>query len=108
MLKISVIIPVYNEEKTINEVIENVKKSQIRNVSKEIIVVDDCSEDNTRTILKNINDKSLKILFRQKNMGKGSAIRTGLKKSTGDIILIQDADLEYNPAEYKKLLTPLS
>lgn len=107
MLKISVIIPAYNEEKTIKRIIDEVKKVYLKDMSKEIIIVDDCSDDNTRAILKNINDVSLKILFHKKNMGKGAAIRTGLKKSTGDIILIQDADLEYNPAEYIKLLKPI-
>jgi len=107
MIKLSVIIPVYNEEKTIRKVIDKVKKVKLKNISKEIVVVDDCSKDNTKNILKNINDISLKILFHKKNVGKGSAIKTGLKSSTGDIILIQDADLEYNPDEYEKLLKPI-
>ena len=103
MTKLSVIIPAYNEEKTIIKVIDKVKNLQLKNISKEIIIVDDCSEDNTRSILKNIDDNSLKISFHKKNMGKGAAIKTGLKISTGDIILIQDADLEYDPKEYEKL-----
>jgi len=103
MVKLSIIIPAYNEEKTILEVIEKVKKANI-NLTKEIIVVDDFSTDNTRNILKKISDKSIRIFYHIKNIGKGAAIRTGLKKSTGDIILIQDADLEYNPSEYKNLL----
>ena len=107
MIKLSVIIPVYNEEKTIGEVIEKVKKVKINNVEKEIVIVDDCSKDNTRNILKNIKDKSLKIFYHEKNMGKGAAIKTCLKNATGDIILIQDADLEYNPHEYEKLLKPI-
>ena len=107
MVKLSVIIPVYNEEKTIEKIIDKVKKVKLKNMLKEIIIVDDCSKDNTKSILKNINDRSLKLLFHKKNMGKGAAIKTGLKNSTGDIILIQDADLEYNPAEYEKLLTPI-
>ena len=107
MLKLSVIIPVYNEERTIKKVIEKVKKTKLNNISKEIVVVDDCSNDSTREMLKNINDGSLKIFFHKKNMGKGAAIKTGLKNSTGDIILIQDADLEYNPDEYGKLLKPI-
>lgn len=104
MEKLSVIMPVYNEEKTIKTVIEKVKKAKLKNISKEIIVVDDCSKDGTGKILKGINNTSLKIFFHNKNMGKGAAIRTGLKNSTGDIILIQDADLEYSPSEYGKLL----
>lgn len=107
MAKLSVIIPVYNEKKTIRKTIDKVKNTQLRNISKEIIVVDDCSNDGTREILKNIGDKSLKILYHEKNMGKGSAILRGLKDAAGDIILIQDADLEYNPKEYKRLLKPI-
>lgn len=107
MEKLSVIIPVYNEEKTIKAVIEKVKKAKLKNISKEIIVVDDCSKDSTGKILKGINDTSLKIFFHNKNMGKGAAIKTGLKNSTGSIILIQDADLEYNPDNYKRLVKPI-
>lgn len=107
MEKLSVIMPVYNEEKTIKAVIEKVKKAKLKNISKEIIVVDDCSKDSTGKILKGINNTSLKIFFHNKNMGKGAAIRTGLKNSTGGIILIQDADLEYSPSEYGKLLKPI-
>ena len=107
MVKLSVIMPVYNEEKTIRDIIVKVKKAPLRNVAKEIILVDDCSKDGTRAILKKMNDKSLKILLHKKNMGKGAAIRTGLKIATGDIILIQDADLEYDPNDYGKLLEPI-
>lgn len=107
MIKLSVIIPVYNEEKTIKKIIDKVKKVQLRDISKEIIIVDDMSVDKTRKILKKITDTSLKIVYHKKNVGKGSAIRTGLENASGDIILIQDADLEYNPQEYKKLLKPI-
>ncbi len=107
MAKLSVIIPVYNEEKTIREVIEEVKKANLKSIEKEIIVVDDFSQDSTRDILKNIKGPQLKILFHKENMGKGAAIRTGMKNATGDIILIQDADLEYSPKEYPKLLKPI-
>ncbi len=107
MEKLSVIMPVYNEEKTIKAVIEKVKKAKLKNILKEIIVVDDCSKDSTGKILKGINDTSLKIFFHKKNMGKGAAIKTGLKNSTGSIILIQDADLEYNPDNYKRLVKPI-
>lgn len=108
MLKLSVIIPVYNEEKTIKKIVAKVKKVQLKNIQKEIIIVDDYSSDNTRSILKNVSNKSLKILFHKKNMGKGAAIKTGLKNSTGDIILIQDADLEYSPNNYGELLKPIT
>lgn len=106
MPKLSIIIPAYNEEKTILEVVERVKKSKI-SYAKEIIIVDDFSTDNTKNILNKIKDTSIKVFYHKKNRGKGAAIRTGLKNSTGDIILIQDADLEYNPDEYKKLLKPI-
>jgi|TARA_Y100000310_G_scaffold149350_1_gene148636 glycosyltransferase involved in cell wall biosynthesis len=106
-MKLSIIIPAYNEEKTILEVIRKVKKAKLNNIIKEIVIVDDFSDDNTREILSDIKDSSIKIFFHQKNMGKGAAIRTGLKHATGDIILIQDADLEYSPAEYPKLLNPI-
>jgi len=106
-LKLSVIIPVYNEEKTIGAVIGSVQKVALKDIKKEIIVVDDFSTDNTRKILLGLMDSNLKIFFHQKNQGKGTAIRTGLKHVTGDIILIQDADLEYDPSEYGKLLRPI-
>ena len=106
-MKLSVIIPVYNEEKSILEVINKVKKVNLSNVTREIIIVDDFSTDNTKNILTKLNDNDLKIFFHQKNQGKGAAIRTALNHATGDIILIQDADLEYNPKEYGKLLKPI-
>lgn len=116
MLKLSIIIPVYNEQSTISRVIEEVSNAKMRNIAKEILVVDDCSTDKTRDILKKIKDKKIKnmlkdtpikIFFHKKNLGKGAAIKTGLENSAGDIILIQDADLEYSPSEYKKLLKPI-
>ena len=107
-LKLSVIIPAYNEEKTIATLIENVQKVTLKkSIKKEIIVVDDFSTDGTRKILLGLKGSNLKIFFHLKNQGKGTAIRTGLKHVTGDIILIQDADLEYNPSEYGKLLRPI-
>ena len=98
-MKVSIIIPAYNEEKTILEVISRVKKVKLKDITKEIIIVDDFSTDNTKRILSNLKDSSIKIFFHQKNHGKGAAIRTGLKHTTGNIILIQDSDLENNPAE---------
>ncbi|MBI2651801.1 glycosyltransferase family 2 protein [Candidatus Woesearchaeota archaeon] len=106
-MKLSIIIPAYNEKNNILDVISKVKNAPLENVEKEIIVVDDASKDGTINILKKINDISIKMLFHHENQGKGGAIRTGLKHATGEIILIQDADLEYNPAEYKKLLNPI-
>ncbi len=107
MAKLTIIIPVYNEESTILEVVNSVKKAKIKNVVKEIIIVDDFSADRTRDALKSLNDKSIKILYHKKNMGKGAAIKTALQNSTGNIILIQDADLEYDPREYPRLLKPI-
>ena len=103
-MKLSVIIPVYNEEKTIEEVIEKVRNVP---VEKEIIVVDDGSTDRTVNILKKIESKNyedMKIIFKKKNEGKGSAIREGLKKVKGDVVVIQDADLEYDPMDWLKML----
>lgn len=106
-IKLSIIIPAYNEEKTIKEIINRVVKVPLDNIKKEIIIVDDFSTDKTREILKKIKNSNIKIFYHLKNIGKGGAIRTALKHARGDIILIQDADLEYKPAEYLKLLTPI-
>jgi glycosyltransferase involved in cell wall biosynthesis len=103
-MKISIIIPVYNEEKTIKDVIKNIRRLSLRkyNMSKEIIIVDDCSTDETKNIL--VHSKGIKLLVHKNNMGKGASIRTGLEKSDGELIIIQDADLEYNPGEIPKLI----
>ena len=102
MVKLSVLVPVYNEERTISKVVRNLKK--IKGIEKEIIIVDDFSNDGTRNILRRLNDKSIKVFYHDRNRGKGAAIRTALERSTGDIISIQDADFEYNPKEIPKLL----
>ncbi len=102
--KLSIIVPVYNEEKTIEKTIEAILASEIE-MEKEIIIVDDGSTDNTRQILNTLNQH--KIVFLNTNSGKGTALRTGFAQATGDIILVQDADLEYNPAEYPHLVTPI-
>ena len=105
-MKLSIIIPVYNEDKTILEVIDKVKNTKLKGIKKEIIIVDDFSTDGTLAILHKLEGIK-KIVFHKKNMGKGTAIRTGLKYASGEIILIQDADWEYDPKEYEKLLKPI-
>ena len=106
MEKLSIIIPVYNEIGTIGAILTKVKDVPL-NAAKEIIIVDDASKDGTADLLKKIKDSSIKIFFHQKNQGKGAAIRTGLKYATGDVMLIQDADLEYDPKDYPKLIAPI-
>jgi glycosyltransferase involved in cell wall biosynthesis len=103
-VKLSVIMPVYNEKNSIHAIINKVLSVPI---NKEIIVVDDCSKDGTRDILKTINNECIKVFFHDVNKGKGAAIRTGISHITGDYVIIQDADLEYDPFEYEKLLAPI-
>ncbi|GAG87330.1 unnamed protein product [marine sediment metagenome] len=100
-MKLSIIIPCYNEYRTIEEIINKINKVDlINNVEKEIIIVDDGSEYETINLLKNkIQPLVEKIIYKEKNAGKGAAIKTGLKYATGDFVIIQDADLEYNPSE---------
>ena len=102
---LSIIIPCFNEIRTIEEIIFRVKNSPIEN--KEIIIIDNCSTDGTREFLKNINDDELIIIFNKQNIGKGGSLSKGIALATGQITLIQDADLEYDPAEYKKLIAPI-
>jgi glycosyltransferase involved in cell wall biosynthesis len=105
-MKLSVVIPVFNEKNTIEEIIRRVQAVEV-GFEKEIIVVDDASEDGTRQILESLNQSNIKIYHHSKNQGKGAALRTGFSKAEGDIILIQDADLEYDPKDYSKLLEPV-
>ena len=106
-MKLSVIIPCYNEINTIDDVLDAVINAPYED--KEIIVVDDFSTDGTRDKLRNYGNsgKFKKIIYHDKNMGKGAAIRSGIKAAGGDIIIIQDADLEYNPEEYPKIIAPI-
>jgi glycosyltransferase involved in cell wall biosynthesis len=104
MYKISIIIPCFNESKTIIKIIDKVKK--FTKYEKEIIVVDDGSNDGTQDLLKNLNNGDIKFFFHKKNFGKGKAIKTALEFVTGDLIIIQDADLEYDPINYGQLIKP--
>ncbi|MEM4259851.1 MAG: glycosyltransferase family 2 protein [Candidatus Woesearchaeota archaeon] len=101
---LSIIVPVYNEEKTIMKILQKIFAAKIP-LKKEIICVDDGSKDNTVNILKKV--KGIKLIVHKKNQGKGMALRTGIKKATGQIILIQDADLEYDPNDYAALIRPI-
>jgi glycosyltransferase involved in cell wall biosynthesis len=105
MKKLSVIVPVYDEQNTIDEILKRIVSVSVPGWSKEIIVVDDGSKDRTKSILKQWEEK-IHVLYKEKNEGKGSALSMGLKKATGDVILIQDADLEYSPKDYPILLAP--
>lgn len=107
-MKLSIVIPVYNEAATISKIVELVRSVEI-GLEKEILLVDDCSRDGTREVLSKMaaEQADLKVLFHEVNQGKGAALRTGFAAATGDIVLIQDADLEYDPNEYSKLLKPI-
>ena len=105
-MKISIIIPCYNEEKTLYEIYQKV--NNFDNFEKEIIIIDDCSKDNTQKVISKIKDENplVKTEKHENNLGKGGGIRTGLKLATGNIVLIQDADLEYDPSDYPQLIEP--
>ena len=105
---LSILMPVYNEASTIHEIISRVEAADLGQVRKELIIVDDGSKDGSREVLKKLAESSQhKIYFHGQNMGKGAALRTALHYATGDIVLIQDADLEYDPAEYAELIKPI-
>jgi glycosyltransferase involved in cell wall biosynthesis len=105
-MTLSIIIPVFNEKNTIQNILERVQDVEV-GLEKEIIIVDDGSKDGTREVLKTFDFPNVKIHSHEKNRGKGAALQTGFVQASGDIVLIQDADLEYDPREYPKLLEPI-
>ena len=107
--KLSVVIPVFNEEKTLSEVVKRVLSAEISNQTLEIIIVDDCSSDSTWEIAKDLekNEPRIKVISHEINLGKGASLRTGFSESCGQIVLIQDGDLEYDPKDYPSLLKPI-
>lgn len=107
MKKLSIVIPVYNEEKTLEEIVQAVEEATLpEGMEREIVLVDDYSADSSRDILKKMESKH-KVLYHEKNQGKGAALKTGFQHVSGDIVLVQDADLEYDPKEYVVLLGPI-
>ena len=105
-MRVSVVIPCYNEIDTIAEVLNRVRAIYLP-VEREIVVVDDGSTDGTRDYLSKLHDRDVYIVLHERNSGKGAALRTGINRATGDIVIIQDADLEYDPRDYPKLLEPI-
>jgi glycosyltransferase involved in cell wall biosynthesis len=105
-MKLSIVIPVFDEKNTIAEVVHRVRQIDV-GMEKELLIVDDGSSDGTQDVLKTMDHPEVRIFFHKKNMGKGAALQTGFSNAGGDIVLIQDADLEYDPTDYPTLLAPI-
>jgi glycosyltransferase involved in cell wall biosynthesis len=106
--KLSVVVPVFNERNTLVEILRRMRSVELPDgIEREIIVVDDGSEDGTRDVLKQLGDSTVRVLMHERNRGKGAAVRTGFEHVTGDYVLVQDADLEYDPEDWPKLLAPV-
>ncbi len=105
-MKLSIVIPVYNELHTLEALVKRVESVELPGWDKEIVLVEDCSTDGTTDLLKQYEDRHT-VVYHEKNQGKGAAMRTGFKAATGDYYLVQDADLEYDPSEYPRLLSPV-
>jgi glycosyltransferase involved in cell wall biosynthesis len=106
--KLSVVVPVFNERNTLVEILRRMRAVDLQDgIEKEIIVVDDGSDDGTRDVLKQLGDSTVRVVMHDENRGKGAAVRTGLRHATGEYVLVQDADLEYDPEDWPRLLAPV-